>query len=47
MLIVVLGWKMSEIVWPFWNLSTYSVSHIVISLPETVAKACGVSMGAE
>ena len=47
MLIVMLVWKLNENVWPFWNLSTYSVWDIVISLPETVAKACGVSMGAE
>jgi len=47
MLIVVVGWKLNENVWPSWNLSTYFVWDIVISLPETVAKACGVTMGAE
>ena len=46
-LIVVLGWKLSGNVWPSWNLSTYFVCDIVIALPETGAKACGVSMSAE
>ena len=44
MLIVVPGWRLSGNVWPFWNLSTYFVWDIVISLPETVAKVFGVSM---